>query len=205
MPIFLLVRHGENDFVKEKRLAGRLPGIHLNENGILQVENLAQKLAKTPIKAVYSSPLERAVETAQPIAAQLSLELISRQGLIEIDIGDWQGKLISELRRLAIWKKVQLAPSRMRFPGGETFAEAQTRMVIELETLARMHQEKDCIICVSHCDPIKLAAAYYLGMPLNSFQRLIVSPATITMLEIGARGVRLLGLNQTNPNESINC
>jgi probable phosphomutase (TIGR03848 family) len=193
--IFMLIRHGENEFVKKGRMAGRLPGVHLNEKGYQQAEELAEKLSKAPIKAVYSSPLERAMETAAPLAQKLSLQVISRVGLIEVDIGEWQGKKIKGLSRLKIWRTVQGLPSRMRFPSGETFVEAQYRIYQELEILSSMHGKDELIVCVSHSDPIKLAVAFYLGMPLDTFQRLSVFPASVTTLQIGEMGSRLLSLN----------
>src|SRR4030042_6073367 len=106
MPLFLLVRHGENDYVKARRLAGRLPGVHLNDKGRKQALQLAEKLAHAPVKAVYSSPLERAVETAQPIASVLGLEVILRPGLIETDVGEWQGQKNWKRRPQKLWKGI---------------------------------------------------------------------------------------------------
>jgi probable phosphomutase (TIGR03848 family) len=195
MPIFLIIRHGENDYVKTGRLAGRIPGVHLNEKGRQQALALSEKLAGAAIKAIYSSPLERAVETAQPIAQALNQEVIIRPGLIEMDFGEWQEKKLKGLSRLKIWKTVQTAPSRMRFPQGETFAEAQHRICCELDALAGEHDPKDMIVCVSHSDPIKLAVAHFLGLPLDLFQRLSVAPGSITVLAIGETGSRLITLN----------
>ena len=195
MPLILLIRHGENDYVKKSRLSGRMPGIHLNEKGRAQAQTLAEKLKSAPIKAVYSSPLERAMETAEPLANALGLEVISRPGLIETDIGEWQGKTIKGLSRLKIWRKVLSAPSLMRFPGGESFIETQYRICQEIEWMRTQHEPKVLIACFSHADPIKLAIAYYLGMPLDMFQRLGVSPASITALHLGEGGSHLLTLN----------
>lgn len=195
MTILLLIRHAENDYVKTGRLAGRLAGIHLNETGRQQARAVADKLTGAPVKAVYSSPLERAIETATPIAEALNLEVTQRPGLVEMDFGEWQNKKLKGLSRLKAWKVVQGAPARMRFPQGESFAEAQHRICQELDALARQHDSKDMIICVSHSDPIKLAVAYYLGLPLDLFQRLTVSPASITVLAIGEMGSQLLALN----------
>lgn len=195
MPIFLIIRHGENDYVKTGRLAGRIPGVHLNEKGRQQAQALGEKLAGAAIKAVYSSPLERAIETAQPIAQALNQEVIIRPDLIEMDFGEWQEKKLKGLSRLKIWKTVQGAPSRMRFPQGETFAEAQHRICGELDALAREHDPKDIVVCVSHSDPIKLAVAFFLGLPLDLFQRLSVAPGSITAMVIGETGSRLLTLN----------
>jgi len=195
MPLILLIRHGENDYVKQSRLSGRMPGIHLNEKGRAQAQALAEKLKSAPIKAVYSSPLERALETAEPLATALGLDVIPRPGLIETDIGEWQGKTIKGLSRLKIWRKVLSAPSLMRFPGGESFIETQYRICQEIEWMRAQHDPKFLIACFSHADPIKLAIAYYLGMPLDMFQRLTVSPASITALQLGEGGSHLLTLN----------
>jgi len=199
MSLLLLIRHGENDYVKKNRLAGRLPGVHLNETGHRQAQTVAQSLApklkKASVKAVYSSPLERTMETSEPIAESLGVAIVPRPGLIETDYGDWQGKTLKDLRRRKLWKVVQNNPSLMRFPGGESFAETQTRICREIETLRTDHSEKDVIICVSHSDPIKLVVGFYLGLPLDLFQRLMIAPASITTLLINDSGSRLLNLN----------
>jgi probable phosphoglycerate mutase len=195
MPIFLLIRHGENDYVKKGRLPGRKPGIHLNKNGRAQADALAEKLKDASIKAVYSSPLERAIETAEPLAQALGLQVVARPGLIEADVGEWTDRTVKSLGRLKEWRRVQYAPSLMRFPGGESFAETQYRICQEIEALRALHDPKDLIACVSHSDPIKMAVAYYLGMPLDLFQRLSVAPASITAMMIGDMGSRLLTLN----------
>lgn len=199
MPLLLLIRHGENNYVKKNRLAGRLPGVHLNETGHQQsqaiAQSLASKLKNASIQAIYSSPLERTMETAEPIAEMLGVDIVARPGLVETDYGDWQGKTLKDLGRRKLWKVVQNNPSLMRFPSGESFAETQTRICTEIETLRAKHREKDVIICVSHSDPIKLAVAYYLGLPLDLFQRLIIAPASITTLLLNDSGIRLLNLN----------
>ena len=195
MSIILLIRHAENEYMTKGRLAGRLPNIHLNDNGRIQARQVAEKLSQLPIKAIYSSPLDRAMETAQPIADKLNLEVIPRQGLIETDYGEWQGKVGKRLSRLKIWQLVQHIPSAMRFPGGETFMDAQYRICREIELLCRNHDPQDMFVCVTHADPIKLAVAHYIGLPLDMFQRLTISPASITALFLGQGGNRLLTLN----------
>jgi probable phosphomutase (TIGR03848 family) len=195
MPVFLLVRHAENDYVKKRRLAGRLPGVHLNKNGLKQAQALVEKLSAAPVKAIYSSPLERALETAAPLARALNLDVVQRPGLIEVDVGEWQDQRLSGLSRQKLWKIVQGSPSRMKFPGGESFADAQHRICQELEFLANQHDAKDLVVCVSHSDPIKLAVAYFIGMPLDAFQRLHISPASITAVLLGEGSAHLLTLN----------
>ena len=195
MPIILLIRHGENDYVKKNRLAGRLSGVHLNPHGQEQARALAEKLASLPIKAIYSSPLERAMETAVPTAQAFGLEVQQRDGLIEVDFGDWQDQRLKALSRTKLWKVVQSFPSRMRFPGGEMFADAQHRICREIEAIAGQYEPKDMVVCVTHSDPIKLAIAYFIGLPLDMFQRLSVAPASISALYLGEGESRLLSLN----------
>jgi probable phosphomutase (TIGR03848 family) len=195
MPTFLLIRHGENDFVKKGRLAGRLPEVHLNEKGRKQALALAEKLASAPIKAIYSSPLERAIETAEPLAKALGLEITPRPGLLETDCGEWQGQTVKRLARLKLWKMLHQAPSLFRFPGGESVTECQQRMVREIEALRQLHAPDDLVVCVGHSDPLKELVAFYIGLPLDHFQRLSISPASITALRIGEDGSRLLTLN----------
>lgn len=181
MAIFLLVRHGLNDMVG-KKLAGRLPGVHLNGKGEAQARRLAAELAVLPIKAVISSPLERARETAEPIARIHNLPVEINVGLQEIDFGTWQGKSIKQLRRRKLWKEVQEHPSEFCFPDGETFIEAQERIAETLQSLSTKYSEKDMVVCVGHSDVIRLGVAFFLGMPLDVFQRLRIDPASVTVL-----------------------
>ncbi len=195
MPTILLIRHGETDYVKKGIMAGRYPGVPLNEHGRNQAQALAKALAGRPIKAIYTSPIERAVQTATPIAQALGLELIERPGLIETEIGEWMNVKVKSLNRTKTWKVVQAAPSVFRFPGGETFAETQLRISNELLALAAQHDPKDMIACVSHADPIKLAIAYFIGVPLDCFQRLQVATASINILQLHEFGGHLSALN----------
>jgi broad specificity phosphatase PhoE len=199
MPTIYLIRHGENDYVKTGRLAGRLPGVHLNETGRQQAQAVAdilcQALPKEQVKAIYSSPLERAMETAEPISCAFGLQIIPRDGLIETHYGEWQNKSVKGLSRLKVWKRVQAAPSLFSFPGGESFGEAQNRIVSELKDLVERYEEKEIVLCVSHADPIKLAVAYFTGLPMDLFQRLQVSPASINGLYLDQGVSRLLTLN----------
>ncbi|MGD8455987.1 MAG: histidine phosphatase family protein [Anaerolineales bacterium] len=199
MPIVMLIRHGENDYVKKARLAGRIPGVHLNEKGRAQAKNAAKALAGMKLKAVYASPLDRTMETAQPIAEVHGLEVIPREGLLEVDYGKWQDKTLKQVARQKLWKLVQHHPSRARFPEGESFADAQHRIINEIETLCEMHKAKDMFVCVGHSDMIKLAVAYYLGPPLDLFQRIIVQPGSITTLHIATGVIRVVNVNHMPP------
>lgn len=199
MPLLLLIRHGENEYVKTGKMAGRLPEVHLNEHGQKQATELAEALGNLPIKAIYSSPMERARETASPLAKKLGLEPQIRNGLIETDLGEWAGQELKTVRKLPSWKTVQENPSRFRFPNGESFVECQTRIVSEIEAIVKIHRDEEIIACVSHADPIKLLACYYLGMPLDHFQRLGCDTASITVLMLSQKGVQLTKLNQRLP------
>jgi probable phosphomutase (TIGR03848 family) len=196
MATLLLIRHGENDFVG-RRLAGHLPGVHLNARGIHQAEAIAAMLRQEPVIAIYASPLDRTMETAEPLARDLYLPITPDSGLAEVNFGDWQGKAISYLKRLKLWKAVQKTPSQVRFPNGESFSEAQARVVAALEAINAAHGEKERVACFSHSDIIRLAVAHYLDMPLDSFQRLTINPASITRLHLYNGSVVLLQVNQT--------
>jgi probable phosphoglycerate mutase len=195
MAAVLLIRHAENEFVKEGRLAGRLPNVHLNQAGVDQATRLADKLKDLRLKAIYSSPLERALETAQQICEPHKLDIIQDAGLLEVDYGEWQGKTLKSLRRRKLWKLVQQVPSQMRFPGGESFAEAQIRIVNALNQIATQYKPRDLLVCVSHSDMIKLAIAHYIGLSMDMFQRLHISPASISVMKISQDGGHLLSMN----------
>ncbi len=195
MPTILLIRHGENEFVVTGRLAGRQPGVQLNARGRQQAEAVARALKDAPLQAIYTSPLERCQETAAPLAAALGLQVQPRPGLIEIDCGEWQNRTLKELRRRKLWQAIQNNPARVRFPGGESFAEAQWRIVAELEALSQQHQPQDLIACFSHSDPIKLALSFYLGQPIDLFQRIVIAPASISVLQLSQHSAQILHVN----------
>ena len=195
MPTFLLIRHGETDYNKKMRLAGRMNGVHLNNKGQQQAQLLADKLATAPIKAIYSSPLERTMETAGPLARALKLEILPLAGLLETNCGEWQGQSVRKLRRQKVWRSLQGHPSLFRFPGGESIADCQYRMVKVLETLCKNHSPEDLVACFSHADPLKQLVAYAIGLPLDQFQRLALDTASITALQITETGSRLIMLN----------
>jgi probable phosphoglycerate mutase len=200
MPLLLLIRHGENDYVKTGKMAGRLPEIHLNERGQKQAQALGEALKDVPIKAVYSSPLERAMQTAQPIAEPHQLTIVQEPDLMDTDIGKWQGKSLKMLRLTNAWKIVQQAPSRFRFPEGESFTEAQTRYISALERIIQKHHKpRDIVVVVFHADPIKLVVAHLLGMPLDHFQRLSCDTGSLTALHVSESGANLIKLNQRPP------
>ncbi|NWG19644.1 MAG: MSMEG_4193 family putative phosphomutase [Chloroflexi bacterium] len=195
MTTLLLVRHGANDWV-HGRLAGRIPGVHLNDEGRRQAANVAARLADLPIEAVYASPLDRTVETAQAIAGPRGLPLRLVEALQEVDYGEWQGAELKELYKHELWPGVQHYPSGTRFPNGETLGETQIRIVTALDAL-RVRHPKGLIVVVSHADAIRLAIAYYVGIHVDLFQRLEVATCSVTAIGFTRMGPRLLAYNDT--------
>lgn len=191
----LLIRHAQNDWVGE-RLAGWTPGVHLNEVGRAQAATLAQQLAEVPLAAIYSSPLERTLETAQPLAETRDLTVEVREGLGEARYGDWTGRSLEELQKEELWPVVQVYPGGARFPGGESMREVQARIVAEIDAIRDAHAGQTVAV-ISHSDPIKMAVAHYAGLPLDLFQRLTVAPASVTAFAFTKFGPRLLCLNHT--------
>ncbi|MBI3161546.1 MAG: histidine phosphatase family protein [Chloroflexi bacterium] len=200
MTILLLIRHGENDYVKTGKMAGRIPGVHLNEKGKNQARALSDALTGVPIKAVYASPLERAMETAKPISESHALKIIEEPDLMDTNIGKWQGRSWKVLRLMKVWKVVQNTPSRFRFPEGESFPECQVRVVNVLERIIMKHDKpRDVVAVVFHADPIKLAVSHFLGLPLDNFQRLGCDTGSLTAIFAGESSASLLKLNQRPP------
>ncbi|PJF47814.1 MAG: hypothetical protein D6709_09390 [Chloroflexi bacterium] len=257
MPILLLIRHATNDFVKTGRLPGRTPNIHLNDEGRTQAEALGQMLRARPLDAIYSSPLERAIETAWRIAAPHGLPIHICTDLTDTDTGDFTGK---EIKRLgedeatkALWQVVVETPSQAKFPHGEAMLDMQRRVVDALEAIVAAHDDVDLldtpstpsashtdpapaspkgdagkatprdqvaaentqserpkkrpqvVAVVAHADVIKAALAHYLGMPFDYFQRLAVSPASVSTLMVAndekraKRHIVVMNVNHTAP------
>lgn len=198
MTRLLLIRHAENEWVKSGRLAGWTPDVHLNEEGKRQADALGQRLATAKLRAVYSSPLERCVETAAEIVAHypgLSIQL--ERDLGEIDYGAWTGKRLRQLARSRLWRVVQTQPSRVRFPDGESFQEAQSRLLRVVYQIADQHR-RGMVAIVSHADVIKLGLAHFCGMHIDLFQRLIIAPASISVVELHRHGIGIGGMNDTS-------
>lgn len=178
-------------------LSGRKPGIDLSEEGRRQAEATATRLAPpVRIDAIYASPIERTQQTAAAIAAKHDLPVVTLDGVIEAEYGDWTGGTIAELAKTDLWKVVQAAPSRARFPNGESIVEMQARMVAALDGVIAAHPGEHVVV-VSHADPIKAAIAHYTGMHLDLFQRVVVSPASVTVFDVGTFGAALVKANET--------
>jgi probable phosphomutase (TIGR03848 family) len=194
--VVLLVRHGQTP-TTGRVLPGRAPGLHLADRGREEARDVAAQVARLPrLAAVYSSPLERAQETALPIAEACHLEVTPEPGLLECDFGEWTGAALKELRRRPEWKAVQRYPSGFRFPGGESFTEMQGRVTATLGRLVATHPGRT-VVAVSHADPIRAAVAHALGTHLDLFQRIVVSPASVTAIAYAPEGPTVLTVNAT--------
>jgi probable phosphoglycerate mutase len=193
MTTFLLIRHGDTDAV-DHVLAGSAPGWHLNARGLQQVRSLAQRLSSTPIRAVYTSPLERAIETAEAIAASRGIPLERVDELVEFGLGEWEGLAFGELDGRDDWRRFNSFRSGTRAPGGELMVETQARMVRQLDRLRARHPH-DTIAVVSHGDPLRAALAWFLGIPIDLIFRFELGTASLSVVEVHDRGARVLCLN----------
>jgi broad specificity phosphatase PhoE len=224
--LILLVRHGATT-TTGKELPGRAPGLHLSDTGREQAERVAGRIAeltgpadgaaasagngsgggprrgrararrdRPAVAAVYASPLERTRETAAPIAARLGLDVVVDEGLLELDVGDWTGLELKAARRRAAWDTIQRHPSGFTFPGGESFLAMQARMVTTLERLRHGHPG-GTVVAVSHADPIRAAVNHAMGAHLDMFQRVVVSPCSLTAIAYGDGAPLVLTVNDT--------
>ena len=192
--LILLVRHGQTP-TTGKVLPGRAAGLHLAETGRAQAEAVAQRIAALKkVDAVYASPLERARETAAPIARATGHRVRTHKGLLECDFGDWTGAELSALMKKPEWSTVQRAPSTFRFPNGESFTEMQVRIVSALDAIRAEHPG-GTVVCVSHADPIKAAVAHALGTHLDLFQRIVIGTCSVSAVAWSAFGPIVLTVN----------
>lgn len=200
--LVLLVRHGQTP-TTGTTLPGRAPGLHLADTGQDQAAAVAQRIAVLPaVSAVYASPLERTRETAAPIARALGLRTRTERGLLECDFGSWTGQSLARLRKKPEWSRVQRYPSGFRFPDGESFVEMQARITGALAALCARHPG-ETIVAVSHADPIKAALADALGTHLDLFQRIVVSPCSVSAILYTDGGPVVLASNSTGDLRSL--
>jgi probable phosphoglycerate mutase len=195
MTVLFLIRHGITDMTG-KRLYGWTPGVHLSDRGREQADEVARRFAPLRLSAIYSSPLERCRETAAPLASQTGLRVQIRRELGEVDYGDWTNRSLSQLARTKLWRSVQQAPSQVTFPGGESFLQVQERSVRALGEIADDHP-RGHIAVFSHGDPIRLLVSHLAGAHLDGFQRIVVDPASISVVALGVGIPRIFRVNDT--------
>ncbi|MGD9998824.1 MAG: MSMEG_4193 family putative phosphomutase [Ilumatobacteraceae bacterium] len=194
--LVLLVRHGQTP-TTGKVLPGRAAGLHLADAGLQQARRAAERIAELKtVDAIYASPLERARETAAPIAAARGMKVQIDKGLLECDFGDWTGAELKKLMKLPEWRTVQQAPSTFTFPGGESFTSMQLRIVGAIDRLRAQHPG-GVVVCVSHADPIKAAVAHAMGTHIDLFQRIVIGTCSITAIAYGAGPPIVLTVNST--------
>jgi probable phosphomutase (TIGR03848 family) len=196
MATLFLIRHGLTEHTG-KVLYGRLGDIPLDDRGRAQAEQLVTRFEPVRLTAIYSSPLERCVQTVEPLAAQQRLDVVTRDGLIEMDAGSWTGKSLGRLRRTKRWHEVVSAPASFRFPdGGESFVEAQARAVAEIQRIARRHR-RGRVAIASHGDIVRMLLSHFEGAPLDAFQRVVVDTASISVVALDGGSPRVLLVNDT--------
>ena len=194
MARLLLVRHAPT-LETGKTLYGRLPGHSPSAKGREMAAGVAERLSAVKVAAVYASPMERAMETAEAIASRQRKPVLPHEGLMEVDYGRWAGRSLRSLYALKAWRVVVTTPSRVRFPDGESLLEAQTRIVKTCHDLAARHRNQT-ILAVSHADMIKAAVSHYLGQPLDLFNRIAVAPASVAVIDLPDGGApRVVALN----------
>jgi probable phosphoglycerate mutase len=193
MSLFYLIRHGTIATIGHS-IAGRAPGVHLTDEGRWQADALAERLAREPITRIYSSPLERARETAAPIAQRLGLQTAVADEIAELDFGAWTGRTMNELEQSSQWKLFNTFRSGTQMPGGEWMLQVQSRAVLFLQGLRNQFPGEQ-IAVVSHGDVIRAVLLYYLGMPLDLILRLEVSPGSISVLRLDQYGPQVLAVN----------
>jgi probable phosphoglycerate mutase len=190
---FFLVRHAVTSDTGI-RLTGWTDGVGLTEEGLRQSEVAGEGLAGVDLAAVYSSPIDRTMQTARVIARRHGLTVKTRRGLGEIDYGKWTNRPLKALMKTKLWDQVQQFPSAVRFPDGESVREVQSRAVGALEEIAEEHP-KGKVCCVSHGDVIKLIAAHYLGVHIDLYQRIVIGPASVSVIALSRWGPRVIALN----------
>jgi len=198
----VLIRHAHSEANAAGILSGRLPHVHLSEKGVEQSEDLAVRLGNFPVSTLRISPMERCFETISPWLNSIvlpnnpTIEPIIDQELTEVDYGTWSGKKLALLSRNKLWKTVQEAPSRMYFPSGEGIAQMQSRAMTSVHQ-AVSGKTKGTAVIVSHGDVIKSIVASALGMHLDEFQRIVIDPASISILDFSTTKPRVLLLNDS--------
>jgi probable phosphoglycerate mutase len=196
MTTFYLIRHGAK--MSEDAMVGRMPGIHLTAEGRRQAAAIGEHLRRARITQLFSSPLERAVETAEPLARLKRLEVQSSLAFHEIDMGSWTGRPKRALTALASWKRFCRFPAGTEIPGGETLPEAQSRIVSEIVRLRHAHANTGIAI-VTHEDPIRLAICHFIGAPTNVYDKISIRLGSVTVLQIDTHRVLLDRVNEVPP------
>jgi probable phosphoglycerate mutase len=192
MTLIYLLRHAESTANQAGVLAGRIPGIGLSKKGRQSSIRIAKALRSQNFNKIYVSPLQRCLETINPYLAISRKRAVKNELFVEMDYGKWSGRKLSDLRREKLWKLIQLKPSRVTFPDGESFNSAARRIKRGLDSIARSHP-KGRVLVVSHGDPIKIAIQLALDGDLDLFQKFVIDPGSLTIIDWPSGAV--LGVN----------
>lgn len=196
MTILYLVRHGLTASTG-RILYGRTPGLDLDHRGAAQADQLVERFAGVRLTAIYSSPLERCLQTVEPLARERRLDVRLEDDVQEMDAGSWTGRSLAQLRRLRAWPTVLQEPSAFAFPGGgEAFVDAQARIASAIDRIARRHR-KGAVLIGTHGDIARIAIAHYMGMPLDEFQRIVIDPVGVSVLALGGPRPHVVLVNDT--------
>jgi len=195
MTTLFLVRHALTAQTG-KTLYGQTPGVMLDERGLAQAERLVERFAQVRITAVYSSPLDRCVQTVAPLADRRGLPVITRDGLVEMDAGSWTNRPLARLRRTRLWRDVVERPSQFRFPGGESFVEAQARALTEIGAIEARHP-RGRVVVGTHGDVVRILVAHFMGAHLDLLQRTVSDPVSVSVVSLGPGGPQVLLVNDT--------
>lgn len=193
---FLLIRHGAH-LLGGSTIAGRSADVHLSPLGIQQATDMAERVAKLPVRAIYCSPIDRTRETASILSQRIGLPVEISEALSEIDFGQWTRKTLDELRPQPHWQQWNAFRSGTQIPSGESMLQVQSRIVAEMLRLRQLHPEQS-IALVSHGDVIKAAVAYWMGVPLDLFMRIEIGLASVSVIAIGDFGPWVLCVNNTS-------
>lgn len=206
MSTLIFLRHAHSQANESNVLAGRTPGVLLSQKGKRQATQLIERIGKARVDQLHLSPITRCQLTLDPwLDSKFSSaieRLDIREEFTEMDYGDWSGKKLSSLRRSPLWKPIQETPSKVKFPGGESFRQAQKRAIEGCEELFSSRGNKNHLI-VSHSDLIKLIAVHYLEAHIDTFQRIDISQASFTVIQKSSRGLNILAINSASDLRSI--
>jgi probable phosphoglycerate mutase len=194
--LVFLVRHGLTAQTG-RRLYGRMAGIGLDRRGLEQATELVRRFEGVRLTAIYSSPLERCVETVEPLARERRLPIRHDEALLEMDAGAWTGRTLAQVRRTAAWRTVQRTPSAFAFPGGgEAFPAAQARAVGAIERIAKRHR-RGSVLVATHGDIARIVLAHFAGVPLDEFQRIVIDTAAVSVVLLGGDRPFVVLVNDT--------
>lgn len=185
MSTLILIRHGRSTANGKGILAGRTPGVGLDDTGAAQAAGLVERLAGVGITTLVSSPLERCVQTVAPLAAALGVDIVRDDRVAEVDYGEWTGRALSDLAGEPLWRIVQAHPAAAQFPGGESLAAVSARAVLAAREHCAAAGESGAVVLCSHGDVIKSILADALGLHLDLFQRIVVFPGSVSVVRYG--------------------